>query len=127
MWIFTNQGFVSIVKQGEQYAVRARAKTHLENLFPHGKIIETMHSDYQFRVMINREELIVFMMNLAISIDYSNFKGSVDDARYSNWLSEVWLHGWRYQSEGSRSRFSMDWDAEEIARPSRLRDDSEGS
>ncbi|MCK9154645.1 MAG: hypothetical protein M0P12_00875 [Paludibacteraceae bacterium] len=83
MWICSKFGFYSIVFKEGSYQVRAREKKDLVNLITvcgfHGKeICEFKMSDYQYRVLIDKNELFTVMEILGDSIDYSNFKSMID-------------------------------------------------
>ena len=92
MWIFTNQGFISVVKKGPDntFMVRARDKKHLPALFPGKKVIETRAADYRWRCIIDQKQLTAFMVKLSESIDYDNFKNSIEDHAYHAACSKVW-------------------------------------
>ena len=91
MWLFASQGFVSIVEKPKgSFMVRGRNKKHLENLFPGKKIIETRAADYRWRCIIDQKQLTAFMTRLSTSIDYDNFKNSIEDHAYHGACSKVW-------------------------------------
>jgi hypothetical protein len=102
MWIFTNQGFISVVKKGPEdaFMVRARDKKHLTALFPSKKVIETRQADYRWRCIIGQTELTAFMTRLSTSIDYDNFKNSIQDHEYHSACSKVWgvMYGYQERS-----------------------------
>jgi hypothetical protein len=84
MWLMTDFGFFSIVKkEGEQnLTVRARVKQDLLNLKERylpdvGAIEETEYADYRFRVRVPREVFAEALRDIALDIDYPNFKNSV--------------------------------------------------
>jgi hypothetical protein len=84
MWLMTDFGFFSIVKKdGEEHlTVRARKKQDLVNLRERylqfaGAIEESDYTDYRFRVRVPREAFAEALRDIALDIDYSNFKGSV--------------------------------------------------
>jgi hypothetical protein len=86
MWLMTNFGFFSIVKkEGEPYlTVRARAKQDLLNLKERylpamGAIEVSDYNDYQYRVRVPREVFAEALEDIALDIDYPNFKNSVAD------------------------------------------------
>lgn len=98
MWIFTKDGFYSIVAvrgDASRVLVRARVRKHLEALLNRFKldcrIVELKRADYKYRVAMKRAEWSSIACLLADGIDYSNFKGACeDDAKYSGVLHEVW-------------------------------------
>ena len=84
MWLMTNFGFFSIVKkEGEaNVTVRARVKQDLlslkENYMPSiGAIEESDYTDYRYRVRVPREAFAEALKEMALDIDYPNFKNSV--------------------------------------------------
>ena len=107
MWLFTKQGFYSIVSKGDdQWHVRARARKDLENL---NRLAGTDHAihrsndaDYRWRLVMPGAEARALIGKLAEDIDYSNFKGVV--ARTPGQedklgiLHEIWSLMYRYQS-----------------------------
>ena len=94
MWVFTNQGFYSIVRildtNPEKYWVRSRRKEHLTTYFSEERILFTHATDYQYRVEINKEELIDIFTNLPQEIDYTNFKDSIHDKELKDAAHYVW-------------------------------------
>ena len=82
MWLFTKQGFYSIVGKGEQaFHVRARARKDLANLNRLARTKYTIHrsedADYRWRMVVTGDEARALIAKLAADIDYSNFKGVV--------------------------------------------------
>jgi hypothetical protein len=94
MWVFTNQGFYSIVRildtNPEKYWVRSRRKEHLTTYFSEERIIYTHATDYQYRVTINKEELIDIFTHLPEEINYTNFKDSIHDKELKDAAHYVW-------------------------------------
>lgn len=112
MWYGTTLGWFSTVAaradggkgdiDPDTLMVRARKKSHLENLqreFPDirdAPIIETPHADYAVRLILPREKWIRIIADLTSRIDYENFKGAcsrrmgVDDEGYCSALGRVW-------------------------------------
>ena len=99
MWIFTETGFVSAVKNTEhegKYSVRARDKESLAGLIEStgAELIVTSHTDYPYRVIITPGEFIKWVNDQASTIDYPNFKSRVAQTRgyeYVDALHDVWL------------------------------------
>jgi len=84
MWLMTKHGFYSIVerKPGE-FHVRGREKQDLETLkagvpLPNAKLFETPDADYGFRLVVEREDVLRILQFLGETLDYSNFKGKID-------------------------------------------------
>jgi len=99
MWIFTETGFVSAVKNTEhegKYSVRARDEESLAGLIEStgAELIVTSHTDYKYRVIISPEQFVSWMTEQASRIDYPNFKSRVSQTRgyeYLDALHDVWL------------------------------------
>jgi hypothetical protein len=84
MWLMTKFGFFSIVKkEGEAYlTIRARVKQDLLSLKEHyltaiGAIEESDYTDYRYRVRVPCEAFAAALKDIALDIDYPNFKNSV--------------------------------------------------
>ena len=94
MWLFTNHGFYSIVKildtNPEEFWIRSRRKEHLTTYFSEERIIYTHATDYQYRVTINKEELIDIFTHLPEEINYTNFKDSIHDKELKDAALYVW-------------------------------------
>jgi hypothetical protein len=76
MWIFSQDGFFSIVQKPDGYHVRARRKEDLVRvgLTP---IKSFSGSDYPWRTILNQTEHQKLMQTLGNSVDYPNFKGKI--------------------------------------------------
>jgi hypothetical protein len=87
MWVITNCGFFSVVekpddKRERTLTIRARVRADLENLregyLPAlGPISEDAGTDYKYRARAPRLALASALSQIALDIDYSNFKDSV--------------------------------------------------
>jgi hypothetical protein len=85
MWVFTPEGFYSVVSAeefGEELQVRARDQDDLERLrrawFPDlGPTVVKPGRDYPCRAFCTRDQLGVAMARMAHDIDYTNFKSAV--------------------------------------------------
>ncbi len=85
MWVFTPEGFYSVVTAEEfeeELQVRARDQDDLERLrrswFPElGPTIVKPGRDYPCRAFCTREQLGEALGRMAHAIDYSNFKNAV--------------------------------------------------
>jgi len=99
MWIFTETGFVSAVRNTEQegkYSVRARDKESLAGLIQTtgAELIVTSDTDYPYRIIISPEEFVRWISEQAATIDYPNFKSQVAKTRgyeYTEALHDVWF------------------------------------
>jgi hypothetical protein len=103
VWICFNNSFVSIVQdktQPHKLMVRARAKEHLLNLFgPKAQIIETPDADYRWRVLTTRRRVTQLMSDAIASLDYPNFKDSVEDDRLHRMYARWWGDHYGLQQE----------------------------
>ena len=94
MWLFTTDGFLSIVSKGcrpDQLMVRARVKADLKRAFPRAKIITSKPpADYRFRVIITRRALAAYLGKMVERLVYNNFKNTVRDAARHEAYLRVW-------------------------------------
>ena len=95
MWIMYRGGFISIVKKGKHggFAIRARDRQSLEQLFAADRIVAYTGTDYPFRVLAGVEETVDVIAKLTSEIDYSNFKDELKRKRGKRWASvagQVW-------------------------------------
>ena len=102
MWIFTTNGFISIVEhrdEPDRLLVRARTPRPLEELWPNHEIITLEDADYRFRILAQRESVLDVVSDLVLSIDYDNFKNECfDHPEYLRSLGSVWRVMYDYQS-----------------------------
>jgi hypothetical protein len=85
MWLFTPEGFFSVVTAdefGHPLMVRARSGDDLDRLrtthFPElGENVRIPGRDYPVRAFTDHDDLATCMVRLARSIDYGNFKSTV--------------------------------------------------
>lgn len=111
MWMFTQYGFYSVVcgldlaghSHGidpETLMVRARDRRHLESLqkrfaqLSSIPIVDTLQTDYRFRMVVPKQVWVDVARDLAAEIDYGNFKSRAhsrtDDDQYVDALHKVW-------------------------------------
>lgn len=98
MWIFTQDGFISVVDNKQvqgKLTVRARDKESLELLadVTGQPIIELPNRDYEYRVYVTRDQLSAFMATQIDDLTYGNFKNRIWDTRgdvYHSACAEVW-------------------------------------
>lgn len=95
MWLFTSDGFVSIVAdkndtRGDRLLVRSRDKMHITNVFPDAEVFSKQPSDYQWRAWVSREDVADAVMRQVQGLDYTNFKNSIYDDRYHDACIDVW-------------------------------------
>lgn len=95
MWIVMNDAFLSIIeneKNENQYVVRARKRQDLVNVFPEhsSNVIETLDSDYRYRLFLERTYVSDVIFNRINSIDYPNFKNSVKETWRKIAYTKIW-------------------------------------
>ena len=93
MWISLNDGFLSIVRNNNDdktLLVRARTQEHLDSVFPDCESWYDGKADYPFRAYIRRKDVAALLANRILSIDYPNFKASVDDYTLMSAYAKVW-------------------------------------
>ena len=85
MWIFTRVGFFSCIADKDNESgmiVRARVRRDIDQLretyMPElGEVISLPNRDYPFRAKISKVDFAMGMSNVAIDIEYTNFKNTV--------------------------------------------------
>lgn len=101
MWFCFNTGFISAVQNRHDstgLVVRARRIGILQELFPDKNIIEGGSADYQYRVFIGKDEFAEIVKDKILNtIDYSNFKSSVDDEDLHEMYNRFWTIHYGYQ------------------------------
>lgn len=98
MWVFTQQGFVSIVDNRQspgKLTVRSRDKASLEPISARTgeKILELPNRDYEYRIYITREQLADWLVDQVDHLTYSNFKSRISKTRgavYHGACDAVW-------------------------------------
>lgn len=108
MWICTNKGFISIVRDRNNersFVVRARQKEHLTAVLGEVVIIETPHADYRWRAYIYDNDLVKLISNEIHCIQYDNFKNSVKDPDLHDAYADVWSMMYQLQRTSRKSRF----------------------
>lgn len=81
MWLFTNRGFLSVVKHSDKRGVliiRSRFPNHIQRIFPNAHVIEDPNRDYRFRAEIPAKQVAERIGAAVLNIDYESFKDSVD-------------------------------------------------
>jgi hypothetical protein len=83
MWLFTTQGFYSVVahrRDADKLIVRGRAREDLEALrdqIPEHRVFSDSNADFRWRAVVTRAEWVAAVAQLADQIDYDNFKSAV--------------------------------------------------
>jgi hypothetical protein len=116
MWLYTKQGFFSIVHKPpckkDELLVRTRCREDIEALSQkllqsnnfNGTIIKSPNSDYAYRMAVPRSILAPFMADLMEELDYSNFKATIhhrDRLRHDAYL-KCWEAMWAWQGKIKR-------------------------
>jgi len=99
MWVFSQDGFISVVDNGIKpglLAARARDRQSLAVLaeMAEEEIEFTPSRDYQYRVYVTRELLEDFMKLTIETIDYPNFKDRLYTSRgkeFAHAAGGVWM------------------------------------
>jgi hypothetical protein len=118
MWIFTKNGFFSVVcarkEEGRsseidksKLMIRARSKEHLKNLIEEHQelkdhtITEMKYSDYKYRIFVDKNIWSNISRKIAEDINYGNFKDevkkSLNDPFFNSSLGEIWSIMYEYQ------------------------------
>ena len=95
MWLFTSQGFISVVADKDNpetgnLLVRARDRNHLSDLFPNAEIFCKTPSDYKWRAWVLRDEVSSLLQSQIDNLNYTNFKNSIPDNKYHDACLDVW-------------------------------------
>lgn len=83
MWLFTTQGFYSVVAHRDDpgtLIVRARTAGDIVSLreqIPEIEPFEDASADYRHRALVSRAEWLAAVAQLTAEIDYDNFKSEV--------------------------------------------------
>lgn len=117
MWLFSKYGFYSITRtqNRNEWQVRSRVKKDLQNLIDNigaikkSKIIETIDSDYRFRIILDSEQYIDLSAFLIASVDYTNFKNKVTSLDDQKEKGPLYMQIWNIMySLQERLSFSKD-------------------
>lgn len=107
MWIAMTDGFFSIVEHKEdtgKLLVRARLRGNLEHVFGVAMKREGVGvsvdegTDYRFRTVLSRASVVAVIASELSGLDYTNFKGSVDNTRLGNMYGQIWNVGYDHQT-----------------------------
>jgi hypothetical protein len=86
MWLFTRHGLFSVVRNVNDYHIRARRRDHLVNLVElafgpdqEHRIISTPRGDYKYRIIVPLITWKSIASVLAKDVDYSNFKDNAPE------------------------------------------------
>lgn len=104
MWLYLSGGFVSIVAhrtEPDHLLVRARHPEHIASILPDADVTHMPSADYPYRTVSRRGDVHRAVTEYLLSLDYDNFKASVDDLEYHDACLDVWHTMWSY---GNRYR-----------------------
>ncbi len=93
MWLCLNDAFLSFVSKDckpDELLVRARRPGDIEKIFTKAKVTEYDKSDYQFRAVIKRTEVVEALTGEVQRVVYNNFKNSVRDNDLHHAYNAVW-------------------------------------
>ncbi|WP_209332437.1 hypothetical protein [Lunatimonas salinarum] len=109
MWIATENGFYSIVKNNfsdekeNELIVRARKKEDLANVFDAARIETSTQKDYAYRVFASRKEVEALLVATIHNLDYGNFKDHIKSLPSQKdkvpFYSEIWSIMNEYQGQ----------------------------
>jgi hypothetical protein len=88
LWIFTTRGFFSIVEHKNdpnRVVIRARVRKDIDNIkmlfeelgLKASDILESLDSDYRYRIFANRIDWVSVMTQIIADVGYTNFKNAV--------------------------------------------------
>ena len=130
MWLFTSEGFVSVVAHSEKpdsLLVRARDEDSLLSLVEAtgATLRHTPNNDYPYRIEVLRTAYSVWVANQILELDYTNYKAHMWSERpeFGDALHDVWVAMHQVTpdrvAEADRQRAkewfpNQDWTDEEI-------------
>lgn len=106
MWICLYDAFLSIVHKDckpDELLVRARRPGDIEKIFPNATVTEYDRSDYQFRAVVSRADVIGALATEVTDIEYPNFKDQVSDRPLHDAYLNVWTTMSRLQPKAPYS------------------------
>lgn len=98
MWLMTTRGFYSTVQHYDdptKVVVRARCQEDIDALGDlltdeHDRPFETLDADYRWRLVTTASKWAAVVAQLALEVDYPNFKNEVEDKKHKAAYTEVW-------------------------------------
>jgi hypothetical protein len=98
MWLFTSQGFISVVAHNEKpvtLLVRARDEGSLLSLVEatRATLRHTPSNDYPYRIEVLREALSAWLADQVFNLDWTNYKAHMWSERpeLGDALHDVWV------------------------------------
>ena len=112
MWVFTNEGFFSVVWDHQcskdELMIRTRCIDDIIKLSKkiwgycdESQIFEALHADYRFRMKISKQMWAEYLSQCALNLDYANVKESIvppDDPLRKEAYYQLWEDLYRWQS-----------------------------
>ena len=103
MWIFTRNGFLSVVqhksKQG-YFQVKSREIDPLELLWPEHTVEIIDWADYRFRITMKKEDFLPIILEQVEDINYTSFKNECwKNHDYHDALVKVWMTMYQFQQK----------------------------
>lgn len=102
MWVFTPEGFYSVVQKRQDrkkntLTIRTRNRADIDSLvanhFPKARPYRVDGSDYEWRIRVPKKGWARAVQRMAMDIDYANFKDEV--TRRQGWdRHDVYLRVW---------------------------------
>lgn len=104
MWIFTRDGFFSIVQHKDwpdYLVVRAREREDIQSAFGPDDIVESDESDYRFRVTLPRALVTDYLSKTIAELDYTSVKDNITKGEEDRhrMLYQVWDNHFRFQQD----------------------------
>jgi len=99
MWVFTPDGFYSVVahrSQRRRLIVRCRVEEDMDALrqhIPGLEVFEDEHADYRWRAIVTKREWKRALARMGEAIDYDNFKNEVT-RRQGDLRHDVYMRVW---------------------------------
>ena len=92
MWIFLSDSFLSAVASHEpdMLLVRARHEGDIPAVFPSAEVVADAGTDYPYRALVSRTLVARAIADRVTSIDYPNFKATVQDEIRHKAYRNVW-------------------------------------
>ena len=98
MWLFTSEGFVSVVAHTEKpdtLLVRGRDEDSLLSLVgaTGATLRQTPSNDYPYRIEVLREAFSAWLADQVFNLDYTNYKAHMWSQRpeFGDALHDVWV------------------------------------
>lgn len=102
MWIFTENGYLSIVadpSSAKRVIVRAHREEHIDHFLPNAKVFMISNSemseslfgpdDYRYQATIGRDELNAAIANLTEQVKIGTFRGRIADPLFYDICNKI--------------------------------------